>query len=294
MSLKSCLFLLLFQCVTVIGFTQQLIAYAGPDTSICIEAESDSVEIEFGAINTATGGTAPYTYRWYTDHTNGRITSDFIYDSTAQDPTLIFIELEEFPRAFYVEVTDDSGAIAIDSMLFSSCGNLPVPLGCAGIYATEGDTITLDMVAGYTCSDSIEWFPKDHIIYGTNGSSLQVVTSDPDFNDNGYYAVLNSDNGCESTSSHTCPFVADVFPLGIEYNPTTSFNIFPNPSKGEISISVTEQILAITLRDCLGREIESFDVRSNDWNHKFNIPKGLYLIDVTAESSNFYQKLFFD
>jgi len=88
--------------------------------------------------------------------------------------------------------------------------------------------------------------------------------------------------------------VADVFPLGIEYNPTTSFNIFPNPSKGEISISATEQILAITLRDCLGREIESFDVRSNDWNHKFNIPKGLYLIDVTAESSNFYQKLFFD
>jgi hypothetical protein len=291
---KPLVLLLIAQAFIFYGNAQQLIAYAGPDTTICIGGESDSVDIEFGPINTATGGTAPYTYRWYTDHTNGRISSDFIYDSTAQDPTLIFIELEEFPRTFYVEVTDDSGATAMDSMQFISCGNLPVPLGCAGIYVTEGDTITLDMVSGFTCSDSIEWFPKDHIISSTNGSSIQVLVSDPDFNYNGYYAVLKSDDGCESASSHTCPFVADVFPLGIENNPTTSFNIFPNPSKGEISISASERILAITLRDCLGTEIESFDVQSYDWNHKFKLPKGLYLIEVTGESSHIHQKLLFN
>mgnify|MGYP000539259293 CR=1 FL=1 len=276
----------LFFCVTIPAVAiGQLSVNTGNDTVLCVDAESASVSL--GSNLSIQGGTPPYSYFWYTNDStfDGTLAQD-----TSSNPTAS-LNARQQPTVFYVEVTDDSGQVAVDSMSVRVCGFNPIVLGCMGITPTVGDTITLDMMSGFTCPETIEWFPKTNIVSATNGTSIQVLVSDTGFDYNGYYAVLTNSFGCDTQSAFTCPVVAEVYPAGLPEYGSESLVVYPNPATSSVSINSQTVINHVDVMDIQGKEL--FSVKLNEINPTLSLDfaPGIYFLRIGSEKGLWIERL---
>ena len=151
------------------------------------------------------------------------------------------------------------------------------------IEACEGDEVTLEIVAEGS-NLNYQWQKDGQDISGENSSSLffQAAT----LNDQGRYACIISDElGGEITSDESELIVIPEAECSTGINPSDnsiSFDLFPNPSFGEITITLPVEmgVYNLNIINMQGQVIYSKSNNSPQLKIK-DIPKGFYLVQVT-------------
>ena len=238
-----------------------LTANAGSDQVIC-SAAFGGIESHFiGGQPSASGGIPPYTYSWsfacsppWTSDTS--YASDFFNDTTLSNPTLIRMDIKNWPQIppFVLTVTDNNGEIAVDSVqLFMS--RFDIFLILYGLGITQGDTIYSDIppdVVGGTGPISWLWKPNHGLIDSTH--FLFIASPSHSIN---YYVTATDSLGCSQQGQ--IDFIqVEVFPVGIEDGiPNTTIKVYPNPASDFIHIERIENatIEQFILYDMLGKEV---------------------------------------
>jgi len=87
--------------------------------------------------------------------------------------------------------------------------------------------------------------------------------------------------------------IFDNVTLGIDENNTKTFKVFPNPTRGNFTLTCDEHIETVTLFNALGQLVTfipninktQFEIDSSEWSN------GLYIIDVCASGKHYKQKI---
>ncbi len=158
-------------------------------------------------------GASPYTYSWSTG------------DATALTDSLCV-------GTYYLTMTDDTGCIAIDSVII-----------------TEPDTFIVD--ANYIAGTSAPGWCDGEIGLTYSGGEIPftVVWIDcatlvpyffglPGFCAGDYYCVMTDANGC--VDSTECITVSDPVAGLNDFNSSQTLKIFPNPVQSEINVGSLE------------------------------------------------------
>lgn len=137
-----------------------LFAYAGKDGLWCPDQME---EVLVGGAPTAWGGVEPYSYSWdAAGYLNGSVqeVNDLIDDPLGANPALISLSDSV---AFYLEVTDSTGSVALDTV-WHAFSNLSV---CPDLWTAEffrGDSLQLEhCVEGGMGPLSYLWEPAEHL-----------------------------------------------------------------------------------------------------------------------------------
>jgi hypothetical protein len=138
--------------------------------------------------------------------------------------------------------------------------------GCSSVYIINLNFTTLDVgiinnggsLSAVESSANYQWmFCDSAIIPGETFQSFTPVT-------NGDYAVIISKYNCTDTSA--CISVTNAG--ADEIFPEKKFNVFPNPSFGNITVSVsgTDDDVYVLIRHASGELVERYDINSNAQN----------------------------
>jgi len=117
-----------------------------------------------------------------------------------------------------------------------------------------------------------------------NGNSIIIGATSQTYvaTQNGDYAVIVTENSCSDTSN--CVTVNSVGLAEFNFN---LFNVYPNPTNGDITISFEKNIdeARIEIHDFAGRLIREI-ILYNDNQVKMNIPgaNGIYLIKIITDN----------
>jgi hypothetical protein len=160
-------------------------------------------------------------------------------------------------------------------------------LGCDSLVLTNLTINSVDSkttLSGATISSSqtgaaYQWLDCD------SASSIILSETNQSYTatQNGEYAVEVSQNGCMDTS-----FCVSITTLGITENSLADvFKIYPNPTKGDITIvfeknhsQLSARVLSIT-----GQVIATKNVsNSNTISFDINAAKGIYFVEITTET----------
>ena len=126
-----------------------------------------------------------------------------------------------------------------------------------------------------TSADSYQWFLNGNSISGATSQTLQISQA-------GDYTVSIVLNGCTNTSEAFSVTVVGIDDLTFE-----DFNVYPNPSAGQINISM-ENLRAVYIYNSVGKLVgsESF-ARSGSSFNSMDIsdnPPGLYILEIVSDS----------
>ena len=290
--MKTLATIVLFIGVFGIVKAQMPIADAGNDTLICLTNNTiDSIII--GGNPTASDGQPPYTYRWYfKDNSEIGSIDWFISDSTIANPAIYPTYIIPHDQIIFLDVTDSTGAVATDSLLFGVCGYTPHPLGYSVISPEVGDTVVLYARQYYTCNvDSIEWFPKDHIISSPNADSVQVVISDTSFNYNSYYIELYNSNDCFAQGMFE-PKIYEIYPQSIAEYTSVATTLYPNPTMdGKVTVESKSVIQEVSIFNMQGRLVIAHQDKSNRVDIETNLSPGIYYIRLSTDEGETVEKL---
>ncbi|GEM_PF-764513 len=280
---------------TAVGFSQTFTANAGADVLVCVQAINFDTNFTIGGSPTAENGTGPYTYRWYSAD-SGWSASEILNDTTIANPevTISTFFMPGPEHNIQLEITDSTGAVALDTMFIQICGQLPVPLGVSVVYAEQGDTIVLRARPSFSCElDSIVWSPQDHLISPPYGDSVIVVVDDLDFNYQ-YSTQFFGPFGCMGTGDYE-PIIADVYPKGVSELGDAGFNLFPNPSSdGRLVIESEFRISEIQVTDVQGRVLIQTTANGQRTELNHDLPSGMYTVSVLTGSQWMKQRLVVD
>jgi hypothetical protein len=125
------------------------------------------------------------------------------------------------------------------------------------------------------------------------GNSFQVISGDTNQiftpSQNGTYAVIISKGGCIDTSA--CTTIADIGLVGLK---ESLFELYPNPSTGEINLEVPRDFFKgkLEIYSLQGRLVYS-SILSEGKKQKFNfnLPQGAYLIKLQSTSGAIEEKV---
>ncbi|MBK9190222.1 MAG: T9SS type A sorting domain-containing protein [Crocinitomicaceae bacterium] len=138
----------------------------------------------------------------------------------------------------------------------------------------SGFSLTADEITA-----TYQWLDCDNSYSALSGETSQTFDAASD----GNYAVEVTSNGCIDTS--TCFVIS-----GIGFNENNNLNTFsvsPNPSTGEIQISIPANFSTsvLTVHDVKGRILQSIAVNSDNIVH-LDLPEasGIYFITWTSEN----------
>ena len=101
---------------------------------------------------------------------------------------------------------------------------------------------------------------------------------------NGYYAVMITDNGCVDTS--VC---VNIFSVGIEEINELSVDIYPNPfnSQTTISFRAEQNNMTIIITDAVGKEIKTINFTGKELLiTKDEMNEGIYFVQIINEKKN--------
>jgi hypothetical protein len=100
---------------------------------------------------------------------------------------------------------------------------------------------------------------------------------------NGSYAVIvTSLQGCEDVSD--CITISSV---GLDQMDITDMNVFPNPTNGEVNVSIPESVsVNVSIFDAQGKLVaEQMNVTNNGKLNISNVTPGVYMVRLTAENA---------
>ena len=172
-----------------------------------------------------------------------------------------------------------SGINTCDSIVSQELIVNPLPIINLGMDTSlcENDSIYLD--AGINL-ESYVW---------NNGDTSQVILVDAATLSIGsyIYSVQGTDsNGCTSVDSITIQITVCV---GIEEEQSDNlfYNLFPNPTKGEVTLTSNKTIIGIEIFNVIGEKVMNEQVMRN--SYQFNIEKlvkGVYFVKIAYEKEN--------
>jgi hypothetical protein len=100
---------------------------------------------------------------------------------------------------------------------------------------------------------------------------------------NGSYAVIvTSLQGCEDVSD--CITITSV---GIDQVNITDMNVFPNPTNGEVNLSLPENVsVNVSIFDAQGKLVaEQMNVTNNGMLNIAHVTPGVYMVRLTADNA---------
>lgn len=288
--MKKLLLFIAFISICVVSWAQEpLHVDAGEDKHFCPYGVTyDSVYLSVGGLPTVTGGTPPYTYRWFTNEPvvsiiNNYWASDMLDDTASANPFIVSaIESNEVygKVQLYLEVTDSNGMVAMDSMKFTH-STFFIHLGSFHVYAEHGDTIKITPVASssyplvkWQWTDSTDFIdpassakPRIFCQYGSTKSSYAVV-------------VYDSMNCFMPTVSNESIF---VYPLQVEEMTSNrpELIVFPNPveDKFQLNFAQNTAIQIDKLVDVQGKSIQ-LDSPAAGFFDVSHLSQGIYFLHL--------------
>lgn len=177
----------------------------------------------------------------------------------------------------------------------SAVGSYHVTVTSAGCSATSPATsVTLSSTpptptvtrTGNTLNSSSatgnQWYKNGTIITGATNQTYNLTS-------NGNYTVVVTVNGCNSAPSSSLS-VTNV--TGIKEAELLKFEIYPNPTAGQLSLTFpTERPAQIIVSDLAGKVVMKQEVKPGSKLDLSKASKGIYVIQVTSEGKSAFRKL---
>ncbi len=246
-----------------VGITANAQQYTAPANGQC------NGEITISIAGNATGNAGPFTLPDFTSGGNPfqAPSSPFYLGGLCADST------------YTIEIVTGYECVVFDTITLSSGnGCTPPP---APALTLSNDTLyasTTGVTGGY------DWYLDGIVIATTNFPTNYIVITS-----NGSYTVI-AGNGVGCVSPESSPLVVNT--VGItETENAVSMNIYPNPAKGLLMISTTEQIESVSVFNMLGEQVKI---------EKGNVSKlsvselstGVYTLQILTTSGSKAAKLF--
>lgn len=137
----------------------------------------------------------------------------------------------------------------------------------------DGNRLTANNVA----ASSYQWVDCDNGFSPISGATNQSFTATK----SGNYAVVLTENGCIDTSA--CEVITNV---SIEENSfESSLSVFPNPTRGQLSIDLGDSYseLTVVVRNAIGQELQRRTYgTANQLNLILEGKPGMYFVELTA------------
>lgn len=194
------------------------------------------------------------------------------------DGTFVFFGQSETGVSFDVNGTQTTLGNAGNRDIFVvygyDCDNFPTPVISL---SANGDSVLCDLVSeGFTYN----WMYDD----GTGAASISVSTSSVSNALNGDYTVSISDAYCSSAVSNAVTVSGST--VGISDQTETSFQMYPNPAKEQITIAfgVHQAEVSIEIVDMQGRLVNQYSAMNlNTVTIPLEIPAGTYLVKAQTQ-----------
>ncbi|NOX47833.1 MAG: T9SS type A sorting domain-containing protein [Chlorobi bacterium] len=211
----------------------------------------------------ATGGSGTYIYAW--EPTSG------LNDPTISNPVATPFET----TTYTVTVTDESSSVSDDVTITVN------PTPATPVVTLQGDHVSSNVETGN------QWYGSDGAIDGATGQDFYPTETDY------YYAIVTNGSGCVSGQSNAVYFVF----TGITTLSAGDFKVFPNPSNGTFTVSITGQngkykILVINVLDQVVYQSTS-EINNNEKLQVdlSNQEKGVYFIKIKSSVSELIRKI---
>lgn len=130
-----------------------------------------------------------------------------------------------------------------------------------------------------------QWLDCANSFQAISGDTNQIFTP----SQNGSYAVAISKGGCVDTSA--CATIANI---GLEGHKESFFELYPNPSTGEINLEVPRDFFKgqLEVYSLQGRLVyRSILSEGKKQKFNFNLPQGAYLIKILSTSGAIEEKV---
>jgi len=231
----------------------QCIADAGPEElHFCMGDNSSQLN------GVASGGQAPYTYKWSMKTDTFQLgsglryyyASDYLSDTTIANPELI--SYADSSLIFYLEVTDANFTTCFDTITVTS-SVFTHYLVTYVFHISKGDSVEFfgPQSGSNYGTDSIFWYPSHSL---SNPNHFMPKASPDTTTTYGY--ILWDSKGCADTTKISTIVYVDA--MSSPSTEVAKVEIYPTKlsSSGQLNIiNTTEEILDFHLMDIQGREI---------------------------------------
>lgn len=243
---KSLLTTILFSLCTLLVFAEG----NGCTLSVTVDSiHASAPQAQDGSINAiATGGTAPYTYRWYTGE-------------TSQSRTNLGT------GRYCVTVTDANGCTGSDCSRVSApgCESYGIGIGMKESSGLDNNTV-FAWASGGTAPYNYTW---------STGASADTLYNVPD----GVYRVTVTDaSACSMTG-----YVGNVNMVGISETALTETQVYPNPVRDVLHVDLPNskdamlQLLSVEGKVLLTQSL----VQGNNNVPTNGLAKGMYICRIS-------------
>ena len=207
-------------------------------------------------INSAVGGTPPYTYSCLTNGETGMFYEDLCVGD------------------YVVRVTDSLGCY--ESTIVSVGENNPIyPL----ISQNNGNLVVLeptnDNPSSGTPPYSYQWYNESGVLAGETSETLSLSVKGR------YYVIVTDSFGCEGISAEFNVETVDINSFGL-----LEFNIFPNPFTDYLNLEYSgDDNVLWTISDNLGRLILKGEFNKSDEINVQSLNNGIYFLTLTKDNN---------
>lgn len=175
----------------------------------------------------------------------------------------------------FVEVTNTSGCLGRSDSINVVWHPLPFK---PTVIVSGIDTLV------YSTSLDLQWYYNTATINGET-DTIHIAQYNGD-----YYVQVTDSFGCSAFSDTVA-----LTTVGIEKNATSSFSIYPNPTKGHIIVDLNnKEFQSVRIINLLGEVLLEQKVTSNKRKIELNITsfaEGVYYIQLNSATKNYLQKL---
>ncbi|MCB9230690.1 MAG: T9SS type A sorting domain-containing protein [Bacteroidia bacterium] len=151
---------------------------------------------------------------------------------------------------------------------------------------TQVQSNPLEITFSNTSAHAKTW----HWDFGDGNTSSSASPVHTYTTDGTYIVQLVAYRGCLSDTARDTLTVSSTGFLEVKEN--QDFQIFPNPAQNLVTVRLPRQSQNLTLKDLQGREIAVWKAQSREMHLSLSqIPKGIYLLQVTTREGIFTRKL---
>lgn len=237
--------------------SHQYMVYPAPAVSISTSNTSFCSGQSLSLQSTATGIT---TYEWYKNNSviSNSNTSNYTVNSGGN---------------YSLKVTDTNGCDSTTGLVQI----IEKPLPVKPVISQSADTLYSTLAPNY------QWFYNSNLINGAAASFYR-------FSQNGVYTVQTDSNGCSNTSA---PFTANL-PTGISSLSNYQISVFPNPSKGKITVNSIDEITSIQLYNVTGVLVYDKQLENKTADLSLELKSGIYFLHVFTNDGTTIKKIVID